>query len=1083
MSILKGTVYDAGGKPVPGVRVKAAQLNSGKHQEAVTNESGSYIFKNLSPGKYRLEAKYDGFEIVVQETTVGDQIARLDFTLRQSVNGAASNPPSAASQQASSPESRAPRSPRRRGFQSLTLQTPESLDASQDHLADNPSAQRVSESAPAIDSGVSPSSETLVIQGSTNASSLNGSMGLEPTEDQMQERRERIRQRFGQGDFGGARGPGDGWGGGFGGRGGFGGGSRGGGRFANDRLRGNFFESYRNSVLDARPFSFSGLEQKKEPYIQNNFGVFIGGPLNIPKMYHGADRTSFFIGYQGSRLRNPYDNTVTVPTLAERNGDFSQTFGRFGNSAQPIPVYDPAFLEGGSMLRQFPNNVIPIERISPIARSLLSFIPLPNLPGTVLNYHLEESLASDSDMLLLRLNHRLSPRDNLSFYYSLQRRGSETGQVFPGFHTDQDTQGQNLMLGLTHNFTSHVISDTRFRFNRLRLNSLNQFAFIRDVEGELGISGVSPDPLNYGVPSIRFTNYATLQDTYPALRRNQTSHLSDTVTFIRSNHTFRSGFEYRRIELNNRSDPNGRGTFTFSGFATSAFDSGGRPIPGTGYDLADFLLGLPQSTAIRFGDDNTYFRGNVFNLFFMDNWRVAPQLTLNLGLRYELASPLTEKFDRISNLDIAPNFAGAAVVLPGAEGPYSGLFPAALIDPDRNNLAPRIGLAWKPFPQQNLVVRSGYGIFYNASIYNQFATQLASQPPFAVSDNLITRPDRVLTLANGFPSDPQFTVFNSYAVDRHLRVGYVQQWNLDIQQQLRPNLVLTVSYNGSKGTRLDLLRSPNRAPAGSPLETDSNRIISNAQGFLYETSGAASIFHSLQIRLQRRFTSGLSVNASYIFGKSIDNASSIGGGQETVALIDNNLRAERGLSTFDMRHQLTINHVYEFPFGERKRFLSHGGLPARLLGGWSLSGMTTLQSGSPYTARILGNSINNSGTGANQSERADATGLPVELPESLQTVAHFFNTDAFTLPTPGRFGYAGRNTITGPGTTNFNMALAKVIRFSPDGKRLEFRTHATNVFNTPNFNGLGVIVDASNYGHLISAKQMRQFEFTLRFNF
>ncbi|PYV37740.1 MAG: hypothetical protein DMG06_27270, partial [Acidobacteria bacterium] len=470
-------------------------------------------------------------------------------------------------------------------------------------------------------------------------------------------------------------------------------------------------------------------------------------------------------------------------------------------------------------------------------------------------------------------------------------------------------------------------------------------------------------------------------------------------------------------------------------------------------------------------------------LFFTNNWRVTPQLTLSLGVRYELATPLTEKFGRIANLDIAPNFTGAAVVVPGTAGPYSGQFPSALIDPDRNNVAPRIGLAWKPIPHHNLVIRSGYGIFYNASIYNQLYTQLASQPPFAVSNNLITRPDRILTLANGFPADPQFTVLNSYVVDRHLRIGYVQQWNLDIQQQLRPNLVMTLSYNGSKGTKLDLLRSPNRAPAGSPLETDPNRIISNAQGFLYETSGAASVFHSLQIRLQRRFTSGVSVNASYIFGKSIDNASSIGGGQETVALIDNNLRAERGLSTFDMRHQLNINYVYEFPFGERKRFLSHGGLPARIFSGWSLSGITTLQSGSPYTARILGNSINNSGTGANQSERADATGLPVELPESLQTVAHFFNSDAFTLPTPGRFGDAGRNTIIGPGTLNFNMALAKVIRFSPDGKRLEFRTQATNIFNTPNFNGLGVIVDASNYGHLTSARQMRQIEFTLRFNF
>ena len=235
--------------------------------------------------------------------------------------------------------------------------------------------------------------------------------------------------------------------------------------------------------------------------------------------------------------------------------------------------------------------------------------------------------------------------------------------------------------------------------------------------------------------------------------------------------------------------------------------------------------------------------------------------------------------------------------------------------------------------------------------------------------------------------------------------------------------------------------------------------------------------------MQRRFTAGLALNGTYVYGKSIDNASSIGGGAETVALIDNNLRAERGLSTFDIRHQLNLNAVYEFPFGERKRFFSKGGVPTRILGGWSLSGNATLQSGSPYTARILGSSINNSGTGANQSERADATGILVSLPCSERSVNRFFDTDAFVLPEPGRFGNAGRNTIAGPGTKNVNISLTKTIRLSNDGKRLELRAQAFNVFNTPNFSGLGTVVDASNYGRLTSVKQMRQMEFTLRFSF
>ena len=260
------------------------------------------------------------------------------------------------------------------------------------------------------------------------------------------------------------------------------------------------------------------------------------------------------------------------------------------------------------------------------------------------------------------------------------------------------------------------------------------------------------------------------------------------------------------------------------------------------------------------------------------------------------------------------------------------------------------------------------------------------------------------------------------------------------------------------------------------------RRIVDAQEFFYQTSGAASVFHSFNLRMQRRFSSGLALNGGYVYGKSIDNASSIGGGQQTVALIDSNLRAERGISTFDMLHQVTLMVMYQFPFGERRRFFQEGIL-SKALGGWSLLTNGTLQSGSPYTARVMGTSIGNSGTTTNQSERADATGLPVNLSDSERTTGRFFNTEAFTPPVAERFGNAGRNTIVGPGTKNVNLTLLKAIPISNDGRRLEFRAQATNVFNTPNFSGLGTVVDSSNYGRLTSVKQMRQIEFSLRLNF
>ena len=526
-----------------------------------------------------------------------------------------------------------------------------------------------------------------------------------------------------------------------------------------------------------------------------------------------------------------------------------------------------------------------------------------------------------------------------------------------------------------------------------------------------------------------------------------------------------------------------RGIFLYLRQRNRLYGPNGQIAPGTGYDLADFLLGLPQSTSIRYGSNNTYFRGNLFNVFLQDNWKINSRLTLNLGLRYELTTPLYETRNRIANLDVAPNFTAVAPVLPDQQWPYSGTFPRSLIDTDRNNLAPRAGLAWTTLPPQD---HGGAKRLWHLlqRLYLQPALFSVCQPAHVCNQQQSDQPARSRSDSRGWLSRRSAIHRLEQLCGRPRTPGRIcsaMESGLTTSAASQPGVDAGLQWLQGNTARSTALTQP--VTSGLSIGNRPGTMVSNAQGFLYDTSGASSVFHSMLLRLQRRFTSGLSANGNYVYGKSIDNASSIGGGQETVALIDNNLRAERGLSAFDMQHQFNLNSAYEFPLGERKRFLSHKGLASRMLGDWSLSATATLQSGSPYTARILGSSINNSGTGANQSERADSTGLVPGLSDSERTVNHFFNTAAFALPIPCRFGKAGRNTIIGPGTKQLNLSLNKVFRLSSDGKRLEFRAQSTNVLNTPTFSGLGTVVDSSHYGRLTSAKQMRQFEFRLRVRF
>jgi hypothetical protein len=698
---------------------------------------------------------------------------------------------------------------------------------------------------------------------------------------------------------------------------------------------------------------------------------------------------------------------------------------------------------------------------------------------------MQRGLPSSSDAFSGRFNTRLTAKDNVFVNYDFRRGDTVSSQNFPGLDTERTNRAQNVVIGGIHRFRPRFIANFRLTFNRVRTESTNPFSFQNDVAGDLGITGTSRDPINYGVPTLTFTNYGALQLGNPSLNRTQTLTMNGGVNRIGTKHSISAGGSFSWSQRNTQTDPNARGTYDFTGFVTSAFDAQGHPQVGTGYDFADFLLGYPYSASRRYGSSDNYLRDRSFNFYVQDNWRIRANITVNFGLRYEYTGPYYELYDRMVSLDVAPDFQAVAQVFPGQSGPYTGEFPRSLVGPDRNNLGPRIGLAWKPKASSHIVVRAGYGVFYNPSVYPYIASQLIGQPPFAVAQNTLTTRAAPLTLENGFPADPSVTILNSYAIDPNYRQGYIQQWNLNLQTQIFKIYTLEVGYNGSKGTRLDILRAPNRAPEGVPPgQTQGDLNISNAGIFLYQQSDANSILHSGRVAVTRRFSHGIRLNSSYIYSKSLDNASGVGGGSLVVVQNDQNIYAERSLSSFDQRHRFLNGFNVELPFGAQRKYLANANaFVQKLVGGWNLNGDYQLTSGMPFTAQVLGNQSNNSGTGSLSSERPDSTGISPALPMGQRSTSESFNTQAFALPQPGQFGNAGRNTIVGPGNNILDLSLRKNFRLDDNNRRLEVRWQVFNVLNHPNFGSVGTVVNALDFGRVTSVRAMRQMEIDLRLNF
>jgi trimeric autotransporter adhesin len=1105
--VIRGMVK-SGNTAIPGVVVTASNTLTGQKAVTSTDVSGNYVLTVPADGRYVVRAQMAAFAPATQEVVINatSRQAKVDLEIVL-LSRAQQNAQAEQKQMAAAAASVM------RGFQSLSVMQGEGGGGigggDQSSSSDMP--------IPGLSSGTA--TESVSVSGNTTDPMAN--MSSEEMRARFEEFREAERG-FGGGGGNMAFGPGGGGGGGGGGGPAFlffGGGGR--GRFNLNRPHGSVYYTVGDDVLNAAPYSLTGQRSNKPAYLQNRFGGSLGGPLNIPKIFSGGNKTFFFVNYNGSRSENPYDAYSTVPTLAERLGDFSSStilVNQGGQSSRlPVQLYN---ICPTSPCNNLSNSTTPI---SPTAQSLLKYIPLPNLAGAppdTQNFHYITTANNDSDDLNVRVNRSFGasqgppiplpgrsrgPQNSVNFGFHYHSSSANLTDPFPTVGGTTSVRSFDIPLGYVRSI-GKVTNIARVDFNRSRTQTQNLYAFSQNIIGGLGISGVSQDPFNWGLPNLSFTDFGSVTDTNPELVRNQTWSFSDFMIWNHAKHTLRWGGDFRRIQLNTEASNDARGTFVFTGENTS-----NQQALGTGFDFADFLLGLPQQTRLQTtqpGANNYHFRGNSWDLFLQDNWRLRGNLTLNIGLRYEYISPYTELNNRIANLDLSSAFLASqdekaptsvALVLPGGASPYHGTYPTTLMRPDRNNFAPRVGIAWKPLSK--MVVRAGYGINYNTSAYQSIVQNLAFQPPFATTATNVETASGELTLQNGFPAPAQpvcqttaqqgCQITNTYAVNPNYRLGYAQIWNLNIQQEIRPTLLLNVDYTGTKGANLDILEAPNRDLAGVRVPT--------VDSFNWESSGASSHLSAGSVRLRKRLQRGVSIGGTYKFSKSIDDASSIGNGASAgatnVAQDPFNLAAERGLSSFNQTHKFTADYLWELPFGHDKRWLTNASPWRAIVGDWQWSGDWTIASGLPFTPRALGN-FSDVNRGTNGTLRADVIpGQPVTL--SNPSIGEWFNTAAFEAPPhqvspitgectnpPGFpcYGDARRNSIIGPGSLVFDMVITKVFPLA-EGRVLEFRGSASNVFNHPQYASIDTMVTSPTFGRVTSVGAMRTVTLTARFRF
>jgi hypothetical protein len=864
-----------------------------------------------------------------------------------------------------------------------------------------------------------------------------------------------------------------------------------------NQFHGLAYEYLRNNYFDANDWISNHNHLRKPENNQNQFGGNFGGPILKNRLFG-------FFNYEGTRIKQGVSRTATVPLDNERIGDFSPATGARVGVTYPT-IYDP---QTGL---PFANNQIPAGRIDPVVAKLIALFPEPNASGDLNNF-VRNALAEDNtDNYNGRGDWTPSQNNSVFVRYNYSNRfrfiPGYLGGLADGSSTSawgrQYLKNHSLVIGWTHVFNASLVND--FRFGWVRNYSFAEqdpFA-LQQFAGDF-VPGIPINPaVGGGVPLTTFTNYAFLgsPDFLPKQQVPQQYQYSDTLSLIHGRHAFKvGGALYLPMRNLFQDEPGMRGDMTFTGIFTCQRNASSQCVSNTGFPYADGLLGLVQSnqlTNVHFVDQRLW----MLSAFFEDDWKVTPKLTLNLGLRYDFATPALEGDNQMANFDPA---AGALVF--ARDG---GLRSRSLVETNNANFGPRFGFAYSP--DQKTVIRGGYGIYY--TLFERYGSedQLALNPPFLINKTqsaASTSTTPVMIAQQGFPAnylDPStvdltnLTAFHIRALNSHDPATYVQQWSFGFQRAIGP-MTADINYVGTKSTHLDLIRDENQPLiAGNAVQTTTNsagKVVpvipySNFGQIEYTDPIGYGNYNGLQVGLTGRIRNGLNLRAAYTYSHSLDDSPQELESNSGDAPNGRNPSAWYGNSDFDIRHRVAVSYIYDLPFGHGKQYLNHGAL-AWIFGDFQTSGVYTFYSGHPIT-------VNSGGT---LNSALDPYGFAVAPPYVIgkphivgdPTCWYYVSknkacgalasnlSDAYALPAAGTFGNSGRNTIIGPHTDVFDAALLR--NFPIEMVNLQFRWEVFNIANTPLFGQPSNNFSSSAAGSITSLSgDPRVMQFALRLSF
>ena len=1066
-----GSVTDESGAAIANVSVTLTNIAIGFTRMVTTNSSGQYVAPTIPTGAYTIAVEKPGFRKLIREgialTAADTATVNLSLAVgdvKQAVEVTASAPLLEAQNADVSQlidNRRIIDMPLNgRSFTSLILLTPGAHAGSSANLGTSAYALRGSTNYSV--NGANAQDNSYLIDGMTNRNLWLNTLIMAPTIDSIQEFR--VLTANYSAEYGASAGSvtvvqt----------------------KAGSNQIHGSAYEFLRNDKMDANTF-FNNLAGAPKPaFRRNEFGATAGGPIR-------KDRTFFFADYQGIRLAQPQTITSTIPTLAQRRMVLTGDFSALGTT-----IYDPTTLAGG-VRQPFAGNLIPAARLDPAAVKLASLLPTPTSSGATRNFIYNPSLTQQTDQFDARIDQNIGASDRFFGKYSFDN----STQVVPGLlpspsgagipispylasdgtqtATSTPLRNQSLTLDYTKLLSPSAVNEARAGVVRWNID-INPIGNAFNTANAIGIPGININNHSGGLPSFSVSGFQLLGDnsTFPEFSRMTLFQYEDNLTLVRGNHTFKFGAEFIRDRFNGFSAFPTRGSYTFNGQFTRQTGASTSLTA-----LSDFALGAPSAVSRNILDGEFGMRFWNFSTFAQDAWRVTNRLTLNYGLRYEVNAPPYDVHDHWSNF----NPVTSQLLLAGQGGNSR-----RLRNIDWHPFAPRVGVAYMLTSDQKTVLRSGFGISYVEPYKG--GGQLYKNLPYYFSQVVSTDQNGAppLYLTQGLPApvrpdltnQAQLSSGNPTAWDFNMVPTRALQWSIGIERQLVQNLMVDVTYVGTRSLNLTSaynIDQPFPGPGVQNPRRPEYAINPLVGDVTYNTGFGSAKYHGLQLKMEKRYSAGLTLSVAYTWASYFSDSPNLNGGGVGAPQDARCFNCNWGPVPDDLKHVVVLNHAYELPFGARRRYLSRG-LLAHVVGDWDINGIWSANSGQHFNATLATAVSNSSGGGGDRPNRLSDGNLP----SGQRTINQWFNIAAFAAPAQFTFGNAGTGILVGPGYFNVDLGIH---RNFPINERLtlSYRAELFNSFNRANFGVPNSAIGNPQAGQISGTSAARIIQMALKIVF